>query len=81
MIQLLYDNGADLNAKDTMDRTPMYLAAKANHSEAVKLLLVLQADPTIRCSKKLRPEDVTEDDSLRSHLIKSKMFMITQNWA
>eukprot|EP00347_Sterkiella_histriomuscorum_P003209 403365172 len=81
MIQLLYKFGADLNAKDCDHRTPIYLAAKNDHIEAVKILLGLNADPFIKCLKKLGPEDVTDDDTLKTLLRKSKMFQITSNWS
>ena len=57
------------------------MAAKNNHAEAVKILLGLKADPFIKCVKRLGPEDVTDDESLRAALKKSKMFSITSNWS
>lgn len=57
------------------------MAAKNDHSEAVKILLGFNADPFIKCVKKLGPEDVTDDESLRTALKKSKMFQITANWS
>ena len=57
------------------------MAAKNDHAEAVKILLGLNADPFIRCSKKLSPEDVADDEALKAQLRKSKMFQITQNWS
>ncbi len=53
------------------------MAAKNDHSEAVKILLGLNADPFIRCAKKLSPEDVADDEALKASLKKSKMFQIT----
>lgn len=74
MLKLLHAYGSDLNAKDSRGRTPIYMAAKNDHAEAVKILLGLNADPFIRCIKKLSPQDVTDDESLKLALKKSKMF-------
>ena len=50
------------------------MAAKNDHAEAVKILLGLNADPFLKSVKKLGPEDVCEDESLKIALRKSKMF-------
>ena len=81
MIKLLHSYGANIDAKDFLGRTPIYLAAKNNHADAVKILLGLEANPFAKCIKKLSAEDVTEDEALKAALKKSKMFMITQSWA
>lgn len=70
----MYKFGADVNAKDCDHKTPIYLAAKNDNAEAVKILLGLNADPFIKCHKKLGPEDVTDDEALKTYLRKSKMF-------
>jgi len=74
MIRLLIKNGADVNVKDKAGRTPIYMAAKYNRHEAVKVLLSLRADPFIKCNKKLRADDVAVDENIRIVLRKGKMF-------
>lgn len=76
-MRILASYGADVNAKDASGRTPVYIAAKQNNDAAVKELLGLQADPFLRCIKKLSAEDVTQDDELRALIKKGKMFKIT----
>lgn len=80
LIRPLISYGAQINAKDVLGRTPIYIAAKFNHLESVNELLALKADPFIKCRKKLTAEDVTSYEELRTIIKKSKLFSITRTW-
>jgi ankyrin repeat protein len=44
-INLLISSGANINARDSLGRTPLYIASKYNSVETVKILLFELADP------------------------------------
>jgi len=48
ILQLLLDQGADVNAIDKYSATAVFKATVAKNTQAVKMLLELGADPTIR---------------------------------
>lgn len=47
LTRLLLDNGADINAKDALDLTPLYIAAINSFSDIENLLISYGADPSI----------------------------------
>jgi ankyrin repeat protein len=47
-IRFLIARGASVHARDANESTPLHLAAKAGHLEAVKVLLEHKADPNTR---------------------------------
>ena len=69
--------GSDVNIKDMGGRTPLFVAAKFNHEETVKLLLSLKANASSRNYHKQRPYDVTTDDHIKHILAKAQAFMVT----
>mmetsp|Transcript_30897 Transcript_30897/g.30384 ORF Transcript_30897/g.30384 Transcript_30897/m.30384 type:complete len:151 (+) Transcript_30897:71-523(+) len=81
MIQLLSYFGAEVNARDYLGRTPIYLAAKEDNEEAIKLLLGLKADPFIKDLRKLSAEDVAQDEKMKVIIRKGKMFQLTDAWS
>jgi ankyrin repeat protein len=44
LIEILIENGADVDARDESNKTPLILAAQAGHARAVRTLLKLRAD-------------------------------------
>ena len=48
MIRILHANGADVNARDSYQRTALMLAAAAGQQDVVKLLLESGADSNTR---------------------------------
>lgn len=47
ILEMLLQNGANINAKNAPNKTPLYLAARFSLSSVVKILLESGADPTI----------------------------------
>ena len=58
-IRFLLKNDVDVNAQDRDGDTPLMLAAKYFHIEAVKVLLAADADPSLCDSFELAPLDYT----------------------
>ncbi|CAG0903573.1 unnamed protein product, partial [Cyprideis torosa] len=52
---LLIENGAEVNARDSLDQTPLHLATRDGHHSIVDLLLAHGADPNIRDEDKQTP--------------------------
>ena len=62
MMKLLLEYDADVEAEDANGRrTPLYLAAKGKHSEAVQLLLSYGASPLTTCFGKSAQEVIQEE--------------------
>ncbi|KAJ4300673.1 hypothetical protein N0V90_002761 [Kalmusia sp. IMI 367209] len=51
--------GADMNSRDAMDRTPLFLAIYAEYEEVVRLLLSHRADTSLRVSASAYTEEYT----------------------
>ena len=60
MIQLLAARGAEINCQDEDQETPLHWAADYGHAAAVKLLLTLGADTTIKNREGETAEDMAE---------------------
>nr|CAH8855428.1 unnamed protein product [Trichobilharzia regenti] len=68
IVQLLLDNGADVNSRGQFGRTPLYRAAFGSHLDIVKILLNHGADPRLYADDGQRPIEVTTDKNIRQLL-------------
>ena len=75
-ISLFISRGADINAKDEGDRTPLFIAAEQNHLEFVTVLLFEIADPAIKNIKGERPYDVTTSTKIKLILERTRILHI-----
>ncbi|MFP3213191.1 MAG: ankyrin repeat domain-containing protein [Thermoproteus sp.] len=64
-VKLLLSNGADVDSRDNMGRTPLHLASCKGYRNFVRLLLKMGADPTVRDNKGNSPLDVAATDELK----------------
>jgi ankyrin repeat protein len=60
IVELLINNGADVNAKDSLDGTPLHLAAREGHMETAELLIAEGADVNAKTADGGTPLDVAE---------------------
>jgi len=63
MIEILVQNGANINATDKHQRTPLHRAAQFGHVSAVKLLLKLGADKNAKDENGRTPTDRGQNHS------------------
>ncbi|HEY2783226.1 MAG TPA: ankyrin repeat domain-containing protein [Steroidobacteraceae bacterium] len=61
----LLDQGATVNARDALGRTPLLLAVAQNRLEAVRLLLARGADPNVADNAGVTPLQLAKDKGLR----------------
>ena len=66
MIQLLVNRGAMLDSQDNLKNTPLHYAAGEGHAAAVRLLLSLGADRTIKNGDGKTAEDLAKDENTRA---------------
>ena len=62
---LLLDQGASVDARDTLGRTPLLLAVAQNRIAVVRLLLARGADPNAADNTGLTPLQQAKDKDLR----------------
>lgn len=55
LVQLLVRHGADVNARDFADNTPLHAAAQAGKADIVKFLLERKADPNVPNRQRVTP--------------------------
>ena len=60
---ILINNGANINAQDFCNRTPLHYAAKFHNFEALQFLLYYDANPLITDSDGNTPLDLTDDQN------------------
>lgn len=65
-LSLLIAEGVDLDATDDAGSTPLYRAAEVGHEATVRLLLVCNADSTIRSRNKALPIEVVPQKSVET---------------
>lgn len=66
---LRYDTSFDINHKNSNGDTALHVAAKAKNKDAIRVLLLHRADPSVENSKFQKPyELIPEGDSLRDLL-------------
>ena len=53
--------GANVSAQDGVGQTPLHIAAKFNHIEALQILLYEISNPLIKDNHGLRPFDLSND--------------------
>jgi ankyrin repeat protein len=74
ILELLLAHKADINFRDNLGRTALFLAAYSNNEEGAKILLANKADVNIKDNDGRRPLDVASDKIaalLRAHGAKS----------
>lgn len=64
--ELLLNNGARVNAVDSYNRTPLFLATAFQHFDAARVLIEHGADPGVRCN--LGGENCMDVAKLRSNI-------------
>jgi cytohesin len=67
-IRMLLASGADINARDKQQQTPLHWAAQVGNRDAAELLVHNGADRTIRDSDGKAPGDYTDNDELSALL-------------
>jgi ankyrin repeat protein len=60
MTEMLLSFGANVNAKDDYENTPLYISCQRNNVEIGGILLANGADPTIECGGRRIPESFIE---------------------
>ena len=60
MTDMLLSFGADVNAKDDYENTPLYISYQCDNVEIGRILLANEADPTIECGGRRIPESFIE---------------------
>jgi cytohesin len=68
VIRMLLSSGADINARDEQQQTPLHWAAQEGNKDAAELLVQNGADRTVRDSAGKTPGDCTDDDDLSALL-------------
>ncbi|CAD8063507.1 unnamed protein product [Paramecium sonneborni] len=78
-INLLVENGADLDARDMMGRSPLHIAAKNNNCDTVRTLLVYQANPSIKTVAGKTAQDLTEMPVIKAIVKNAKKLHFMMN--
>lgn len=62
---MLLKRGSDINSKDIIGRTPLFIAIQCNHTDIIKLLLYYKANPwsslEVDYNKVLKPETLSKE--------------------
>eukprot|EP00042_Codosiga_hollandica_P053519 m.703195 g.703195 ORF g.703195 m.703195 type:complete len:676 (-) comp58714_c0_seq16:2672-4699(-) len=72
-IKVLAQNGADVNARGNFQRTPLFRASFAGHSDAANLLLTLGGDPRLYDTDGATPADIAANDATKLVLANWKL--------
>ena len=72
----LIKHNANINSKDVLGRTPLWVACRYNRTQEVRLLLSNRASSFIKCNRKLSPQDVTTDDKIQQLVEKGKIVQV-----
>lgn len=75
VVILLLKHGAEVNAKNSKNKTPLHIASKRGHIEIVRQLLKNDADITIRDSKNRTPIGVARTEEVISLLKEHAKFI------
>lgn len=76
ILEMLLTCNCDINARDILGRTPLFLAAKANNFEAVKELLLNKANPMIKDNYGTSPFKKTTHNKIKEFLSKAMLYHI-----
>lgn len=76
MMKLLLDTGADVNARDIMNRTPLYFACKYSNVEAVKLLILYKPNPFVITKNGHSIMDVVNNAFIKMYIERTKQVTI-----
>eukprot|EP00347_Sterkiella_histriomuscorum_P002199 403369084 len=76
IVKLLVKIGARLNQRDMGGRTPLFLAAKYNNLQAVKVLLAKKANPLIPTQSLVTPIMIAENHKIRGFIAKAVLLHI-----
>jgi ankyrin repeat protein len=69
MVQILLENGANVDIRNYKGQTPLHIAAKKGNVEIVKILLSYGADPEAKDNYDKRPIDYSLENNKKSLLI------------
>ena len=78
LLKLLIKSKADVNARDIQGRTPLFLAAFMNNTEAVAILLANMSTAFAIDNDGNKIEDVTEHPQIQIMLKQGKMVNISK---
>ena len=76
IVLLLIKSKANINYKDVLGRTPLWVACKYDRISCVKVLLANKANAFIKCHRKLSPQDASTDDKIWQLIEKGKMVQV-----
>ena len=81
VVQELMKAGAFIDARDCINRTPLYLAARIGHVAAVRLLLAHKANPFLRTTSQRTAICETRDSLIQELLTRAMQLHILLKFA